>query len=160
MQQRSALRSMRRAAGAAAALLALAALLGACGGAGIPAPAPASMEFSNAWVRSAAAGGMTAAYFDVTNGLSTDDALTGVTSPVAAMAGLHETTTDASGMMGMQETGEVAVPAGQTVSFAPGGRHVMLMGLKDDLVAGSTVDLSISTRGSGTIVVAAEVRDN
>lgn len=160
MLKRPAARSAVRAPLVAALLLVLTALIGACGGGGLPDPAPGSVEFSNAWVRSAAAGGMSAAYFDVTNGLSVDDALTGVTSPVAAMAGLHETTTDASGMMGMQETDSVPLPAGQTVTFAPGGLHVMLMGLKQDLVAGTRVDLSFSTQGSGTIVVSAEVRDN
>lgn len=103
---------------------------------------------------------MTAAYFDVTNGRSTGDALTGVATEAAAMAGLHETTTDASGMMGMQQVSSVDVPAGATVSFAPGGYHVMLMGLTSDLVAGSRIDLTFATTDSGTITVSAEVRDN
>jgi copper(I)-binding protein len=62
--------------------------------------------------------------------------------------------------MGMQEAASVPVPAGTTVSFAPGGYHVMLMGLEEDLVAGSSIDLVISTEGSGSITVRADVRDN
>jgi copper(I)-binding protein len=160
MIKRPAARSAVRAPILAAALVVLATLAACGGGAGLPAPAAGSVEFSDAWVRSAPAGGMTAAYFEVTNGLSADDALTGVSSPAATTAGLHETTTDASGMMGMQGTDSVPLPAGGTVTFAPGGLHVMLMGLKQDLVAGSRVDLSFSTQDSGTIVVSAEVRDN
>jgi hypothetical protein len=144
----------------ASVALGLALVTAACGGATLPDPAPASLEFANAWVRAAPQGGMTAAYFDVINGRTTDDALTGVTTPVAQVAGLHETTTDATGMMSMQEAPSVAVPAGTTVSFAPGGYHVMLMGLEQDLVAGDSIDLTIATQGSGSITVAAEVRDN
>lgn len=152
---------MRNRTVALVAALLLVVLVAACGGAAsTPAPAGGPMTFRNVWVRSAAAGGMTAAYFDVTNGRTVKDAVTGVSTSVATSAGLHETTTDASGMMGMHEVASVAVPSGQTVQFAPGGYHVMLMGLKQDLKAGDRVDLTISTEGSGSIVVTAEVRDN
>jgi periplasmic copper chaperone A len=153
-------RPAARCAALAVLALVLALLVTACGGSALPDPASGSLEFSNAWVRAAGAGGMTAAYFDVTNGRSADDALTGVASPAASAAGLHETTTDGSGMMGMQEVASVNVPAGGTVSFAPGGYHVMLMGLEQDLVAGSRIDLTFATNDSGSITVSAEVRDN
>ncbi len=135
-------------------------MVAACGGSTAPSAAGGPMTFRNVWVRSAGSGGMTAAYFDVTNGQTVEDALTGVTSSVAGSAGLHETVEDSSGMMGMQEVASVPVPAGGTVTFAPGGLHVMLMDLKQDLTAGGRVDLTIATRGSGSIVLSAEIRDN
>jgi periplasmic copper chaperone A len=149
---------LKRTASLVAALLVVVALAG-CGGSLLPDPAGGPMTFKNVWVRPAAAGGMTAAYFDVTNGRTVADAVTGVSVAFADSAGLHETTTDASGMMGMHEVASVPVPAGQTVSFAPGGYHVMLIGLKQDLKAGDRVDLTLTTQGSGSIVVGAEVRD-
>jgi len=138
-------------------------LVAACGGSSTatpPSSAGGLLVLRNVWVRSAASGGMTAAYFDIDNGQLVDDEITGASSPVATSAGVHETTTDASGMMGMHEVPGVVIKAGASLSFAPGGYHVMLVGLNKDLKAGDTVELQLTFKVSGAIKSSATVRDN
>jgi len=153
---------MLKRTGALTLALVVMTLVAACGGSTSTPPSGAGgfLVLKNVWVRSAASGGMTAAYFDITNGQLVDDELTAATSPVATSAGVHETTTDASGMMGMHEVSGVVIKAGQTQSFAPGGYHVMLIGLNKDLKAGDTVELQLTFKVSGTIKSTATVRDN
>lgn len=122
-------------------------------------PAAADLHVEDAWVRASA---MTeragAAYLVVRSSGPADDAIVGVTTPAAMHAELHETQTDAAGMMGMVPVDAIPVPAGGMAVLEPGGYHVMLMGLTEPLVAGSTVPLTL-TFASGTVLeVSAEVR--
>jgi copper(I)-binding protein len=61
-------------------------------------------------------------------------------------------------MTGMQMAPQVKVPAGATVPFAPGGYHVMLMGVTAELKAGDKVLLQLSFQNAGVVKVSAEVR--
>jgi copper(I)-binding protein len=143
---------------AALALLLVSVVAGGCSG-GAPSAAPAGVTVAAAWVRPApGSGGTTAAYFTITNGGSTADALLGVTSPVAGSCQLHESTMASGGDMGMHEMASVEVPAGGTTTFAPGGFHVMLDGLRRPLAAGETVELDLTFVHAGRIVVQADVR--
>jgi len=141
---------------AAAALLVLAVAAcssaggsGASGGAGAP-------TVSGAWVRTAPAGGQTAGYLTITGG-SSADALLSASSPGASTVELHETSMD-SGMMGMHPIASLAIPAGGTVTLAPGGYHLMIMGLTQGLTAGGTFQLDLVFQGAGKVTVQAEVR--
>ena len=119
---------------------------------------PGQMAVTGAWVRATASVGQTtAAYFSIANGTGTSDALLSVSSPAAGMAQIHETTM-ASGMTGMHEISRLDVPAGGTVTLAPGGYHVMLMNLTAPLNAGATVELNLVFEHAGQLVVKAEVR--
>jgi copper(I)-binding protein len=140
-----------------ALVLSLVAAVAACGGAGAGTPS-ASLAVSDAWMRPAAAGGVSAAYLTIGNPGSAADALVGVTATdVTDRASLHETSTD-DGMTGMQHTATLAIPAGGTVVLAPGGYHVMLMDLKRDLAPGDRVDLTLAFEQAGPVTVRAEVR--
>ena len=152
---------MRKRAGALTlALFVVAALVAACGGsAAVPSGAGGFITFKDQWVRTAPADGTSAAYFTVTNGQLTADELTGASSPVAMSVGVHETTTDASGMMGMHQVAGVTIPAGGSVEFKPGSYHIMLMGLKQELKAGDQVELQITFKNSGTVRLVAGVRE-
>ena len=103
-----------------------------------------------AWARPADAGADTAAYLTITNGQLRDDVLVGASSPVAASAGVHQTTTDDSGMTGMHPADAVTIRAGQDLVLEPGGYHVMLMGLKQALAAGTHVPADADLRADGT----------
>ena len=144
-----------------AALLALLPGVVACAGSpsasALPTPA---LTVSGAWVRPAAAGSETAAYLTIANAGGTDDALLGASSPVAAGAMLHATSTDPSGMTGMTMVDTVAVAAHATVALQPGGTHLMLTGLTRALDAGGTVELRLTFAHAGTIVVSAAVRSS
>ena len=118
------------------------------------------LTIKDVWARAAVAGADTAVYFTIVNGRSAADTLTGVTADVAQSAGLHQTTTDTSGMTGMQMLPTVPIPGGGTVAFAPGGYHVMLTSLKKALNAGDSVQLTLTFQNAGTVNVTAEVRAN
>jgi periplasmic copper chaperone A len=154
----------RRVAILLAVLLAvlLALVAAACGSGSSTNPGPSvaggPLTVRDAWVRAAPSGADTAAYFTIFNGCLTDDTLMGVTATIARSAGLHQTTTDPSGMTGMQMAPQVKVPKCGTVQFAPGGYHVMLMGVTSELKTGDTVLLQLSFQNAGVVKVTAAVR--
>ena len=87
--------------------------------------------------------------------------LLSASSPVAGVVEIHEMKMDGS-VMRMRAVTELALPAGQTVALKPGGYHVMLMDLKQQLKAGDTVPLTLVVEGADkkreTIEVKAAVR--
>ena len=125
----------------------------ACGGGGL--------TVKDAWARSSPMNADTGAlYFTIVNRSGQDDALVGVSTEVAATAELHRSHMEGD-VMKMEPVpgGRVEVPAGQTVTFAPGGLHVMLMGLKAPLKAGSTFEVTLHFERAGDVTVTVEVRE-
>ena len=144
--------------------LVLAVVAAACGstststGGPTGAPAGGPVTIKQIWVRAAPAGADTAAYFTIVNGKVADDALVGVSSPAGTSASIHETKTDNSGMTGMSMVPQVKIPGGGTVTFEPGGYHVMIMGLTSELKVVDRVELSLAFENAGIVKVSAEVR--
>jgi len=97
-----------------------------------------------------------AAYFRVENGGSESVRIVGASSPVADRAELHTHEMD-GGVMKMRHVRVVEVPAKGTASFAPGGLHVMLIGLKKPLVAGESFPLILEFDTGRTIDVMIEI---
>jgi hypothetical protein len=158
------MRSSRPSSASAAlrALLGLCFVLGsasACTTGATPAASPAGLTVGDAWVRAApTTGGPTGAYLVIVNPAGQADALISVSSPAAGMVQMHQTTTDMNGMTGMSEIPRLDVPAGATVRLAPGGYHLMMMGLKAPLAVGATVELDLVFEHAGKVVVQAAVR--
>lgn len=63
-------------------------------------------------------------------------------------------------MMGMREIEALDIPAGETVSLVPGGYHLMLLELADDLVPGETFELTLRFATAGEVTVDVEVRED
>ena len=127
--------------------------------AGSPASPSPAIVVSGAWVQ--VTGGMSlpaAGYFTIENHGSVDDALRAASSPGAASIELHETMPEMSGMTGMDSVARVSCPAGGSVAFAPGGYHLMIMGLTRQLKAGDELELDLVFEHAGTIIVQATVR--
>lgn len=142
---------------AAAITVLIAACSGTTGSAAPSRSAPGSaITVRDAWVRPAPAGGESAAYLTITNAGSTDR-LTAVKCTIAASAMLHQTTTDPSGMTGMSMIPDLPIPAAATVKLEPGATHIMLTGLSQALVTGTTVELRLVFDGAGTLTVPATV---
>jgi copper(I)-binding protein len=146
--------------GAAVAVVAVA-LAGCSGPTGSVAAPSASATGSaitvrDAWVRPAAAGAESAAYLTIASSGSADR-LTAVECTIATSAMLHQTTTDPSGMTGMSLIEDLPIPAGGTVKLEPGGTHIMLTGLRQALVTGTTVELRLVFDGAGTLTIPATV---
>jgi periplasmic copper chaperone A len=118
---------------------------------------PAELEAGKAWVRlPAVSGNPGAAYFTLTGG-DKSDVLLGVTTPAALRAEMHESGKDASGMMAMAPIKDLAVAPRAAVTFAPGGRHVMLFDLGPAVKAGQRIPLTLSFASGKRLEVQAMV---
>ena len=90
-----------------------------------------------------------AAYLTLVNEGSRDVTLTAIETPLAGRAEVHETT-EKDGVMRMVPAGPQRLPPGASVQMAPGGLHIMLMDLKEPLVQGGTLPLTLRfADGSG-----------
>lgn len=98
-----------------------------------------------------------AAYFTVTNQGQAQDRLVGAASDVAGKAELH-THVKSGEMMRMQKVDAVDIPAGGEATFAPGGNHVMLIGLKRPLKDGEQFPLTLEFEKAGKVQVEVPVR--
>ena len=125
-------------------LLLLPLLLSACGPAGSP-----DVQVTGAWARATAPGQTAAAYMSISNRGSGDDRLVAVTAAPPATAMLHATySSEGVSTMQRMEDG-LDISAGGTAQLRPLGAHVMIMGLKEPLKAGSTLPLTLRFRHSG-----------
>ena len=76
------------------------------------------------------------------------DRLVSVSSPVAARGELHESAM-AGMVMKMRPLAGLTMPAGQKVALAPGGIHIMLVGLKAPLREGQSFALTLTFAKAG-----------
>ncbi|CAL1692413.1 hypothetical protein MMB232_02579 [Brevundimonas subvibrioides] len=129
--------------------------LAACGQASAP-TGPATVAVSDALCRPTPNGrDVTGCYLTLT--ASQADRLVSVGSPVAGLAQIHEMKTE-NGMMMMGELKDgLALPAGEAVSLAPGGNHIMLLQLKQPLAAGEQVPLTLTFEHAQPVGVRAAV---
>ena len=104
-------------------------------------PAFADVTVADAWVRATVPQQMaTGAFMRLTS--DSDMRLVGADSPRANVVEIHEMIMDGD-VMKMNAVPGVDLPAGKTVELKPGGYHVMLMGLKQQVKDGDEVPLSI-----------------
>jgi periplasmic copper chaperone A len=97
--------------------------------------------------------GKTAAgYFSVENAGAVADRLVAVKTAFPR-AEVHATETDATGVARMTAVQALDIPAGGSVSLAPGGIHVMFMGLSEPLAAGDHVPATLVFENAGEIEV-------
>ncbi len=150
--------SLRSVGLALLALVSAAVVISGCGAGASPSPAPGP-TIADAWVRAPAGVDQpVAAYLTIHNPGDAPDVLVGVESPVALTCQLHETAMDSGGMTGMHEVHDLEIPAHGTVRLEPGGYHLMLTGV-GPLTTGASVELRLSFRNAGTVVVEAQVRN-
>lgn len=102
-------------------------------------------------------GGTSAAYLTISNAGGSADALIGAASDVADTVELHTMTMEGD-VMRMSPVEKVDIPANGTVELKPGGLHVMLIGLRRDLVDGEVVKLTLTFQNAGAVEVEAPVR--
>lgn len=100
-----------------------------------------------------------AVYMHLMNEGEADDRLISVETDVAETAELHETTIDENEVMQMKPIHAVELPAGGSATLAPGGMHIMLMGLKQGLATGDTFELTLNFEQSGSQTIQVEVRE-
>jgi copper(I)-binding protein len=89
------------------------------------------------------------------NGADTTDRLIGVSCTCATAAEIHGA--DATGDLGPVKG--VALPPDEVVTFAPGGPHIVLVGLTAPLVEGDTVTLELTFAHDPPADAVAEVQE-
>ncbi len=94
-----------------------------------------------------------AGYLTIRNNGTDDDWLVAATSDLARKTELHSMTMDNGVMRMRQVEGGIPVPAGGTVTLAPGGYHIMLIGLKAPLHAGQAYDVTLDFRHAGPMTI-------
>lgn len=115
---------------------------------------------SGAWIRPSRSGQPTsAAYVSLTNCSADDDVLTGVAFAGASAVELHATKMTDDGVASMTPTGGVDLAAGAKISMAPGGAHIMLIGMTDPVVAESAPTLTLEFENAPAMEIVFEVRD-
>jgi copper(I)-binding protein len=99
----------------------------------------------------------TSAYFTIENNSDSPVILTGAVANFVNKAEIHNHVHE-NDMMKMQHQSEVEIAAGQTLSFAPGGLHIMLFGLKQSLQDKQVLELSLQTKSGKTVSFKAIVK--
>jgi periplasmic copper chaperone A len=94
----------------------------------------------------------------VTNRGDGDDRLLEAETPAALDVEVHLTEIE-DGRATMAVLDEVAIPAGETVRFRPGGLHLMLVVPDETVTEGGTFELTLRFDRSGEITVPVEVVD-
>ena len=119
----------------------------------------AGLTVTNAWSRSTPpVAKVGVVYFTLTNDTGKSDRLLKLSTSVAEKVEVHRTEVQ-DGIARMREVVVLHVDAGQTLEFKPGGMHVMLMGLRKPLVAGTAYELDLLFEVAGARTVKVLVRD-
>jgi len=126
-------------------------------------PASSETKIGDLVIRSArsretpTAGGTGVGFMTIVNGGSQDDRLVAISSEAATSVEIHQMSM-ADGQMQMRALGDgLAIPAGKTVELAPGGYHLMLIGLSQALIAGQTVKLELQFEKAGKVSVELQI---
>jgi len=118
----------------------------------------AGVIIENAWVRAMPPSQPnTAAYLTVRNEGETRLQIVGATSEPHARVEIH-TSREVDGMVSMARLQEVILEPGQSVQFAPGGMHLMMLGLNKMPAPGEQVKLCLVFDSGASACTNAEVR--
>lgn len=119
-----------------------------------------SVQLHDGWTKSAPAGDMTGAFGTLENTSDREVTVESVTSPIADRVELHETVPDASGNLVMRKTESgFVIPAGGSFVLEPGANHIMFLELKQSLLAGDRVELTVTFSDGSTQKITVVVKD-
>jgi copper(I)-binding protein len=117
----------------------------------------ADLAVSDAWSRATPPGAKTGVIYLTVTDKGVPDSLTGVGTPVAETAQLHESKT-MNGVSQMRPVEAAPVSAEAPLKLSPGGYHIMLEGLKQPLKAGDTFPVTLTFAQAGTVTATVEIR--
>ena len=117
----------------------------------------ATVQIKDAWCRPTPNGAQAGAcYLKIESSVA--NRVTGVATPLATNAMIHDMTM-ANGMMTMSDMADgLPLTAGDEVELKPGGKHVMLMALTAPLIDGTAVPLTLTFSATPAMTVQAAVR--
>lgn len=104
---------------------------------------------TDAWVRTAGEGRMmSAAYLTLCNAGNSAEKLLAVSTGFAEAAEIHQTSRDEAGVTSMAPVEFIALPPHQELTLAPGGAHIMLIGLAGPIAPGEKIPLTLEFENS------------
>lgn len=116
------------------------------------------ISIEQAWARPGFKGDNSAVYLMINNATDQGDGLIGAISDIANITEIHLSKMDAQGTMTMERQDLVGIPAGEVIALEPGGLHVMLTDLVEDLNVGDKFELTLEFQRAGDIAVQVEVK--
>ena len=125
-------------------------------GAGTVSAQTGQLDVTNAWARATPGKSEVGAAY-VTIQSPTADRLMAASSPVAKKVEMHSMTMSGA-VMQMRPVAAIDIPAGQAVTLAPDGLHLMLDRLKAPLRAGESFPLTLTFEKAGTRTVNVRVQ--
>ena len=151
MKTMQATRPLRPGPAAKAGSVALAALLAAVAMGSQPAAAGESdLVFSGGYMQTTIPSVPAAGYFTLENKGEMDHELVGASSPGCGSVMLHKSE-EVNGVSTMHHVDSVPVPAHKSITFAPGGFHLMCMSPTASLKPGSSVPVTLTFKNGGTV---------
>ena len=107
---------------------------------------------TRAWTRAAGQNGTGAGFLSIANRGSAADRLVGASSPIARVVEIHTHIREGD-ILRMRPVAAIDLPPGGTVTLQPGGFHLMLIGLKEPLIQGQSVPLTLRFERAGELQV-------
>lgn len=127
--------------------------LSACGA------AQTGIEVKDPWARSGFQASNSAIYFTIINHTDAADELLSASSDIADAVELHKSMLGDNGAMMMIQQDSVPLESDTEVMFAPGGLHIMLIGLRQDLKVGDTFDVTLHFKNYEDMTISVTVLD-
>ena len=121
-----------------------------------PVTALADVTITDGWARASVLTSRPAAAY-LTLQSDEEEQLIGVSTPAAGHVTIHAVETDANGVSRMVEIEALNLPAGEPVTLAPGGMHLMLMALSEKLEEGTLLPLTLTFASGAKIDISVPV---
>ncbi|ATH77303.1 hypothetical protein CLM76_06725 [Vreelandella venusta] len=116
------------------------------------------MVVSQPWSRATPPGaGAGGGFVTITNQGNADDTLVSASSPLTERVEIHTMEMDGDVMRMAQLPGGIEIPAGETVTLAPGGLHLMFMELASPIVEGQAIPVTLEFRHAEPVEITLEV---
>jgi copper(I)-binding protein len=120
--------------------------------------ASTGLAFETPWVRASAPGQKNGAgYVQIQNKSSQTDRLLSATTENIGRVELH-TIINENGVAKMRQVQGIEVPAGSGATLAPGGFHIMFMGLTEPFKAGEVVPVMLRFEKAGEVKINFEIK--
>ena len=112
---------------------------------------------SDGWMRALPGNLPAGGYFKLHNAGGSPISLVGASSAACGMIMLHKSET-MSGMAEMDEVQSIDVPSGATLTFSPGGYHLMCMNPTSAIKPGGSVQVTLEFADGGEATAAFDVK--
>ncbi|MER5323336.1 copper chaperone PCu(A)C [Streptosporangium roseum] len=116
------------------------------------------VAITDPWVKTTKKG-MSAAFGTLVNNTDSDITVVSGTSPLSPKIELHEVIDSKGKMIMRPKEGGFVIPARSTHQLQPGGDHIMLMGVTEEVKPGAQIPFTLTLKGGETLEFTAVGKD-